>query len=259
MHHHDNVTSSKPLQQYAQFIDFGKAINPNIKNPMNPANPLTYCMFPTLNSQFFHGSTSGGMLYSNQNASCMSFMAGRCSKEWDGYCQAFMDLNPDTYWPNMAVVDSDAYNNGKGYWNVKPTVGQDLLRNSVYLKFIAVPGQKASVTPFDSNVANSPMITIYNNQVNVYSFVQNLDNPKQIDEDIHVQMMLQNPMICMDVLGRIYLAYHRNENDLPAKIKGTKLEEYFLKNKGVFVDYVAQAVRRVPSFGIQNTLWGWDS
>jgi hypothetical protein len=246
-------------KKYATFVEFGKALNDNIKNPLNASNPLTYCLVPSLNSQFVHGSSSAGMLYSNQNASCMSFMSGRCMKEWDGYCQAYVDLNQDTYWPNMGVIDVAAYNNAKNYYNIKPTIGQDLLRNTCYRKFIYIPGQKPTVTQFDSNVANSPFIEIYNNEVAVYSFVKDLGKASLIDADILVQKMLENPMICMDVIGRIYLAYKNNENNIKQQIKDSILEKYFKLNESALDAFVGQAQRLVPSFQYQNNMYGWTS
>jgi hypothetical protein len=246
-------------KKYATFVEFGKALNDNIKNPLSASNPLTYCLVPSLNSQFVHGSSSAGMLYSNQNASCMSFMSGRCMKEWDGYCQAYVDLNQDTYWPNMGVIDTAAYTNAKNYYNIKPTIGQDLLRNTCYRKFIFVPGQKPTVTQFDSNVANSPVIEIYNNEVANYSWVKDLGNASLIDSDILVQKMLENPMICMDVIGRIYLAFMNNENNIKQQIKGSILEKYFKLNGSALDDYVGQAQQFVPSFQYQNQLYGWTS
>jgi hypothetical protein len=246
-------------KKYATFKEFGSALNPNIKNPLNASNPLTYCLVPSLNSQFVHGSSSAGMLYSNQNASCMAFMSGRCMKEWDGYCQAYVDLNQDTYWPNMGVIDVAAYNNAKNYYNVKPTIGQDLLRNTCYRKFIFVPGQKPNYTQFDSNVANSPFIEIYNNEVAVYSFVKDLGNAKLIDSDPLVQKMLENPLVCMDVIGRIYLAYKNKENGIENQIKDSIIEKYFKLNEKALDAFVGQAQTMVPSFQYYNNLYGWTS
>lgn len=240
-------------KKYSQFIDFGKDYNNAIKNPYNSANPLTYCMFPTLNSQFFHGSASGGLLYGNENTNCFNFMAERCEKEWDGYCQAYVDVNVDSYWPNQASIDTDAYNNAKQFFNIKPTIGQDLIRNSCYRKFIHVPNNVGTKQPFDYTVANSPIITIYDNYVSGYSLVKNLSNNNEINNDEHIKKMLENPYICFDVLARIYLGYKRKEKNI--NIQNTILEKFFIENEKILNNFVQQAIKFVPSFNINNTIW----
>lgn len=240
-------------KNYARYINFGKGLNNNIQNPLDSSNPLTYCMFPTLNSQFFHGSASGGFLYGNQNPSCLSFMADRCEKEWDGYCQAYMALNNDTYWPNSAVIDSTAYTFAKNYLNFKPTIGQDLLRNACYRKFIFIPGQVVNYNQFDSTVANSPFIKQYDNLVPVFSHVKNLNDPKIIDNDIHVQKMIQYPQICLDVLGRIYLSYINNDKNI--NIKNSILEKYFINNQKFYNEFIKQAIKFIPSFNKNNDVY----
>lgn len=240
-------------KKYTEYIDFGQDYNYAIQNPLNAANPLTYCMVPTLNSQFFHGSASGGLLYGNQNAACLNFMAERCEKEWDGYCQAYTDLNVDTYWPNQASIDTTAYENVKHFFNLKTTLGQDLIRNACYRKFIHIPNMVGTREQFDKTVANSPYITIYDNYVSGYSHVKNLDDPLKIQKDKHVEMMLKHPYICFDILARIYLAIHRNEKNV--NVHGTSLETFFTLNDRILASFVGQALQFIPSFNKNNTIW----
>lgn len=241
-------------RHYTKITDFGRSLNAQVENPLNAANPLTYCMVPTLNSQFFHGGPSGYLLYGNANPNCMSFMSERCKNEWDGYCQAFVDLNSDSYWPNGAVLDTVAFQNAKTFLNIKTTVGQDMLRNSCYHRFLFIPNLVGSEQPFDPTVANSPMITLYDNYVTAYSHVKNLSDPETVDKDVHVDKMMENPKVCLDVLGRIFLGYHRQEGGI--HIKGTKLEEFFKINHEFLSGYVKQAIIYVPSFQRKNRiLW----
>ena len=235
--------------RYTPFIQFGQAYNKNIKNPLSSANPLTYCMYPTLNSQFFHGSASGGLLYGNQNSACFAFMADRCEKSWDGFCEAYARQNRDTYWPNLGSVDTEAYENAKRFLRIRTSVGDDLIRNSVYRRFIRVPNQVVTREPFDPTVANSPSVTLYDNYVDGYSQVVGLDGG--VDEDPHVRLMLQHPSLCFDVLGRIALAVRRGEPGI--NIGGSRLEEFLNKNPRLLDEYLEQAVALVPSFQAQNS------
>jgi hypothetical protein len=172
-------------------------------------------------------------------------MAERCSQNWDGFCQAYLDLNVDTYWPNEAVIDAVAYNSVKNFFNLKPTIGQDLLRNSCYRRFIYIPEATPSKQQFDNTVPNSPVLTIYNNYTTTYSRVQNLKN---VNHDILIQKMLQYPAICFDVLARIYLAQIRNE----INIKDTILDTFFTENKKILDRFVAMAIQFIPSFQIAS-------
>jgi hypothetical protein len=233
---------------YTKFIDFGKKLNDSIKNPENAANPLTYCMFPTLNSQFFHGSLSGGLLYTNQNANCLNYMADRCSEKWDDYCEAFMDLNKDSYQPNTAAIDPTAYLNAKNFLGIQTTVGQDLLRNSSYRKFICVPNITAHIEPFDYSVANSPKFYNYSSYVTGYSQLKNLDNKYQVNNDPLVQKMLAHPRFCLDVIGRIYLGYIKKEVNLDDTI----FIPFFENNRHLLNQYIKQAIIYVPSFQQKN-------
>jgi hypothetical protein len=231
---------------YSKFYQFGNRINSQIQQDTNAANPLTYCLVPSLSSQFFHGSSSANQLYSNSNAPCMNFMAQRCRLQWDDYCDAYMTINTDNYWPNMAVIDSLAYQNGKQFFNIQPTVGQDLLRNTCYLKFIETSDLPHYIEQFDPNVANSPMIKTYQEFVNRYSKVIHLNDTTQINNDRLIQKMLENYQICIDVIGRIYLGWIRQEEGI--QLKNTIIEHFFQQNSKLLNLYVQQAIERIPSF-----------
>lgn len=231
---------------YPKFIDFGKGINKNVDNPTNASNPLTYCMFPTLNAQFVHGSTSTGYLYAPYSPSCQAFMKDYCSKNFDGFCEAYNVLNVDRYWPNSVGKDVQAQSYANSFQGYYPTVGENMIRNVVHNYFIYFPNAVKTVDQFDPNVANSPMITFDNSYVNESSFVVNLDDPKKIDRDEKVQLMLQHSRPCFDVLARIYLGILRKEPKI--NIKGSNLEKFFISNSEIFFKFVNQAVTTLTSF-----------
>jgi len=231
---------------YSKFIDFGKQINPQIQNDTNAANPLTYCITPSLNSQFFHGSSSSNQLYSTMNTSCTNFMAQRCSTQWDDYCDAYLQINTDNYWPNMAVIDRLAYQNANQFFQIRPTVGQNLLRNACYYKYIDTSDLSYSIEPFDPTVANSPLIKIFQEYVSRYSTVIHLSDPEEIRKDTLIPKMLSHYPICMDVIGRIYLAFLRKEKGV--HIENTPFQSFFQQHEKLLQLYVSQAVTTVPSF-----------
>ena len=232
--------------QYTRFIDFGKGMNPQVQSPLSPANPLTYCMFPTVGSQFTHGSPSSGLLYDTNNVNCMSFMAERCQNEWDGFCDAYIELNIDTYWPNVAVIDTTAFELAQFFLKKNNTVGENLLRNAAQRRFIVYPDQqKPDFQPFDYNTANSPTIAIYPNNITGPSILKNLVDP---DNDLLILKMMQNPQACFDVLARIYLGIRRKERSTQ-HIRPESLLARYLQGQHQIIDaFLEIALPRVPSF-----------
>ena len=230
---------------YKKIYDFGNKINDQVKSPFNSSNPLTYCLFPTLGSQFQHGSSTSNMLRSTYNPSCETYMAERCSVEWDGFCEAYKAINSDTYWPNVAVIDGQAYTLAQNFLkNNRPTVGEVLVRNSVNYRFLHFPYLEGSSVPFDPNVANSPMITLYPNSTTSPSLLKNLDN---IETDPHITLMLQNTEACFDILARMYLALARQEPG-SEKLRNSRVEKYLLDNQIQLNSFLEQTMDRIPSF-----------
>jgi len=231
-------------KNYTKIIDFGKGINEQVRSPLNPANPLTYCMFPTLNSQFIHGSSSSGLLYDTNNAACTNFMADRCEKGWDGFCDAYQMINVDNYWPNTAAIDTQAFELAQYFIQNKPSVGDNLVRNAAYRRFIRLPNECPSVQPFDPTVASSPNITLYENNVTSSSILHPIEDP---DNDPWVRRMTENPKVCFDVIARIYLGVLRND---PATIhlKGTGFYDFLQRNSDLIRRFLDMAVPRLASF-----------
>lgn len=231
---------------YPKFIDFGKGINKNVSIPTNDSNPLTYCMFPTLNAQFVHGSTSAGMLYAPYSPACQAFMKDYCSNNYDGFCEAYNILNVDRYWPNSVGRDIQAQSYANSFQGFFPTVGENMIRNVVHNHFIFFPNTVKTIEQFDKNVANSPLVSYENNYVNESSFVINLSDPEQIQRDPKVNLMMQNTRACFDVLARIYLAILRNEPNI--NIKGTVIEKFFVANSEIFFKFLNSATSVLTSF-----------
>jgi hypothetical protein len=234
----------KMAKNYARIIDFGKGINQQAASPLNPANPLSYCMFPTLNSQFIHGSTSSGLLYDTNNAACTNFMAERCTDSWDGFCDAYQALNVDTYWPNTASIDSEAFELAQYFIQNRPSVGDNLVRNTMYRRFLQLPQECPSVQPFDPNVAASPNVTIFQNLVASSSQLHHLED---VDNDPWISKMVENPRVCFDVLARIYLGVQRKE-PAASKIPGTLFAQFLERNAGLFQRFLEVALPRLQSF-----------
>ncbi len=234
---------------YTPFHDFGKMINNQVESPFNASNPLTYCLFPTMGNQFQHGSSTASVLNTTYNPSCEYFMAERCSKSWDGFCEAYKVLNIDNYWPNVGVVDGTAYSTAQEFLRFnRPTVGDILIRNAVAFKCLEYPFLDFSKTPFDPTTANSPMIKVYSNFTTSPSIIREIKN---VDKDEHISLMLDNPVVCFDVLARLYLSVLRNEK-YSNQFRGTRLESYFKSNQQQLDLFLKQAVDMIPSFKLTS-------
>jgi len=230
---------------YSTFSNFGKAINTQTK-PTDSSNPLNYCIFPTLSSQFIHGSASSGLLYDNNNTYCMNFMTEYCEKNWDGYCNAFEAINVDSYYPNTAVIDTTAFQLAQFFLkNNHPSLGDMLLRNVIQRKYIDYPGIEKDVVQFDSNTANSPFITIYSNYTLRPSQLKNLET---IPSCPLIQKMLMNPKPCFDVIARLYLGLLRREPLTSYLYQNLLLQDFFKKNQEVLQQFLMLAKTKIPSF-----------
>lgn len=234
-------------KMYSTYIDFGKKMNQNIRSPFNSANPLSYCMRSTLNSNFLHGSATGSLLYSNHNQNCDNFMAQRCAEDFDGFCEAYIETNKESFYPNEGSIDAQSEQFANLFLKYNPTPGEYMLRNAACRKYLDFPNTKPSYQQFDPTVANSPIIKVYANYTCGSSVVVNLDDPKTINECPLMRKMLQIPKASFDIFARIYLAYFiRQEHGV--NIKGTRLEDFLRFNSDMFERYIEQAVRVVPSF-----------
>jgi len=234
------------MSSYSKFYQFGTAMNANVKNPLDQSNPLTYCITPTFNAQFLHGSTSTNLLYTPQGPGCMNYMSERCAGVYDGFCRAYTTLNQDTSWPNTGVIDSLTYSIAKDYMRVQPTTGQNMIRNAAERRFLYYPGIVSTSEPFDPNVANSPQVVRYDNSYSpgIVQF-QNLDNPANVDNDPLIDELKRNWQTSLDVLVKIYKGY--KEKSPQIRLYPSKFELFLLEKAPVFEDFICY-LNNVPNY-----------
>ena len=214
---------------YPKIIDFGASLNKNIEKPWDTSNPLTYCLFSNLSTQFLHGSTSA--TYKPWSIPCQIYMAMYAAGEydeaniWDKWCELYYYVNTDTYWPNTgsentipAVIANICGRN--------LTLGEYLLRNAAQRRFFVFPHKAYTLIPFDPNTANSPLIDNQLNNINGQTFLVNI-NPSKIDNDRLMNAVLENPSACSDILAYLHREYITGKLNL----NNTKLGSYLVKNK----------------------------
>ena len=199
---------SRNNTSYSTFGRFGEAMNKNVFNPMDQSNPLTYCIIPTFNAQFLHGSTSSNQLYTPNSQGCINYMAERCADVYDGYCRAYVTMNSDTSYPNTGAIDTLTPNIANTFLKNKPTTGECMIRNAAERRFLVYPGVISTVSQFDPNVANSPEVRRYPSTYRPGPVgFQNLNDPVLVDQDMLIEEMCVHWMACFDVLTKIYKGY----------------------------------------------------
>ncbi len=203
---------SRGAYNYSQIKYFGS-------NNSSTNDPLTYCLVQNWDKNFTHSPT--GDLFGPYSEKCQLFMAERCSKEWDGFCEYYYQNQNTQQYPNT-VQGCDSVNDVvcKGL-----TVGETLLTNAAERRFCKFPGCTMKSEPFDPNIANSPWITYRvgncdtgnQNCVGVCTV-----DPRTIDQDSVMNKCLENPKACMTTLANICNTSRRNGIDL----SGTKIKRW---------------------------------
>ena len=242
-------------RNYVKSKKFCPRLN-EITSPFDSSNPLTYCLFPTLSSQFLHGSQSSNLLYGTYNPSCQNFMAEYCSNNWDKFCDTYEILNTDQSKPNNAARDPENFVYAQTFLkNNQPTLGEMLVRNAVSLQFIDYPFIHKKKEPFDPATTGSPMITIYRNKNIGPSVIKPI---RDINKNHFIHKMLDNQKACFDVIARLYAGYVNNEQNT-THFRKSILEEFFVKNQNIlnmFLKYPSNAlqmnenIRNEPPFYI---------
>lgn len=225
---------------YSVISDLGKSVDYKSEQ----ANPLSYCLYPNYNSQWIHGSTSVNLLNTPYCDPCQNIMSERCSKNWDEACDIYVNHNCDTSWPNTASIDVMSQKRANEFLKFTPTVGDNLIRNSVERNLFIYPSANSKVVQFDPNVAGSPLYTTYsvNSLSPSWQLHPNvLQNSLLHDDNKHVQLMLENPHACFDLLARLHhLSTIRSSQFTTAlnKNKGySKLLNFMNANSTVLSNY----------------------
>lgn len=204
------------LNTYKIVSDFGS----NTYLPVN--NPLTYCMNDTLDQRFLHGGHSD--ILGQHSKPCQLFMSEYCADKWDSFCEIASN-NTNTQYPNNKQIN---INTGDiTYRNM--SAGENLIYNTAARKYLLkMHNARKKYEPFDPTVATSPMISYWvsdnysytNTGIPEYSC-----NPKNIDDDVVMDKILNKPIIAMDILINMYNTMKRN-NTL-SELKGTKLGNFY--------------------------------
>ena len=195
-------------------------------------DPLTYCMSNDLSNGFLHGSQAD--VIGKHSRECQLYMSQYCADNWDQFCEvASLDNTknkPDMY---MSCANGTAASP-----MLDLTAGQLLIHNTAARKYLVeMYGGKQKFVPFDPTVANSPMISYWVGEGDSYSsgIPAYAVDPNQIDNDVVMDKLLEEPKIGFNILINIYNTMKRKGT--LSKLRNTKLGDFYnkcpyFKNKG---------------------------
>lgn len=186
-------------------------------------DPLSYCLTQSMDNYFNHSPT--GVTYGPYSSPCQAYMAERCSKNWDAFCEYYYQKHATQQYPNTA----QNCNRSNQLLTFGITVGESLLGNAASRRFCQFPDCKVKKEPFDPNVANSPWITYYegcNCSGGACHPICSVD-PAAINTDLVMNKCLDNPMACYDTLVNICNTSRRNGTDLSGTRIGEFCQNYF--------------------------------
>jgi len=172
---------------------------------------LTYSLVQTLDKDFLHSPL--GNQYSQ------SYMAERCSKDFDGFCAYYAVNTTSKSYPNTQQSVETRNEVLEGL-----TVGETLIGNSAERRFCDFSTCRKVCQPLDPTVADSATVCYYdktNEDGTTFLPVCSVD-PKTIDEDIVMNLCLQKPARCMSTMKNIC----NNSRRTNVSLEGTKLGRF---------------------------------
>ena len=158
-----------------------------------------------------------------------SFMAEKCSKDWDSYCE-FASHDQTIGYPNMVGLNNKFS---------ELTSGEILIENSARKKYLKSLGNLIPVTElFNPNIPSQGKITYYISKSHIdgtgpfgthTNATYSLDGytKEDIDNDVILNKILKDPIKYNDFLKNIYFTM-KNNNTLE-NIKGTNIYNYFMQ------------------------------
>ena len=215
---------------YANISSFGN------RTYQGGDDPLTFCLQETMDSKFQHGGIAN--IYGPRSQQCQAFMAERCAKKWDGFCEyAFREQrsNPNNLpQPNMI---QQSWQNTSGLGQISLDTGGQLLQNAAQRKYCTFANCTPRSEPFDPTNPSGARITVYDNMDGRGCLPVCQADPATVDADPLMQRMLLNPVAAAPTLINICNTSRRNGVDL----EGTQLGSLC---KGYHANMAAQKQQR---------------
>lgn len=205
MSNRDFISPLKP-SVYAKSQNFAQSLSKSLRT-----NPTNWSLQDNIDSSFAIGSTY--QWYGPQSEAGQSYMADKCSQNWDDSCEYLS--NDRTYIKsNMGKVRSQSfYGHPQG-----ETLGDSLVENSAERAFCDLSSCKIIQQNFNPLDSTSPIINTYVCNNNVVCMP-----PENPDNNIILNKVLDRPDKHLDLLLNMY----KNSRNSKQKYQGTRLGRLF--------------------------------
>lgn len=238
---------------YAKNMNLAMQTNSNISKPGSISNPLSTCIFDSIDNHFLHGSSQSS--YNPRCEQCQNYMADRCagvydeSESWDNMCSLYAQNNTLDMYTNTAAVNKSA--DAVVNYNHKLTTGEQLLRNSLERRFVVYKSNVMHIDQFDPNIPTSPYYR------KPFNFSRNWAirhiNSTEIDNDKLMNAALTNPMVCADTLSFIWNAYKNNTLGYSGDITQTNLFKHLSDNSTFYENIFTQIMQHIDYYSRINS------
>lgn len=225
------------MSSYSTISNLGNAVGYHTEQ----SDPLTYCLYPTYDSEWIHGSTVSNLLNSPQSDACQVYMSERCAEKWDSACDVYLEQNRDIFWPNMGAVDLQSQKRANNFLQYTPTTGESMIRNAVEKRFFIYPNANVEKVPFDPNMASSPFFTrIHTDSLTPRWALHPGAMGSLHDNDHYTNLMLKYSKPCFDLIARFHRIFKENPM-LMTKVSGqnpnSRVMAFFRENDAILTHY----------------------
>jgi hypothetical protein len=198
---------SRQKTVYAPFNNFGTTCNTKVQT-----DPVAWSLYGnTLDASFSIGSY-GVNKYGLQSSNAQTYLAERCSKNFDEVCQ-YVSTITDIQKSNTARVSTPSQSACQ-----YQTVGQALLDNAGQRRFGDLSNCQRTQWLFNEMDPNSPLLTNYSTIHNVV-----FTPPPNPDSDALLNRILDEPQYHMDLLINMYNNTRNRKNEY----KNTRIGKLF--------------------------------
>jgi len=208
------------MYQYANIRNFdgGKT---------DEKSALAQCLTTSIDQKFQFGSARSAHIGA-RSMECQHFMAERCAKNWDDYCEYYYRHNGEGgEWPNNKRWPNTFNRPWEKDVGVSQylTLGDQLLRNTGEVKYCKLKNCTAVKQPFDPTDPNTPMITTYQSYDGCIPVCK--VDPSTIDNDPVMDKMIANPKASAATLINICNTSKRYNINLNGTKLGKVCHSYF--------------------------------
>lgn len=159
---------------------------------INQNDPLQMCMMESMDRKFEFGGAVGNQTGA-KSRKCQQYMAERCAKNWDGFCEYFYRNHNDISVNPISRPWEVDYG-----FDISRTTGENLLRNTAEVKYCSFPTCQPQTESFNPVGLGSNTLT-YTNQCTPSCTV----DPTSIDTDPVMNRLLEKPLVAAGTLVNI--------------------------------------------------------